>query len=216
MALPDSVQCKLYRAKEHLDQLHVETDRYLRSNPAKLVRQREGSPNEYIGKVVTDTPVPKRIPLIVGDFLQNLRSALDYLVWELVMVAKNTPDRNNMFPICTTPEAFMGQVARHRLDGTPTNAVAEIDALRPYHEAVDPNGHVLAMIDDLCNINKHRRILTTTLYGGRAPTDFATEEIGGESTETLASIPYSSKARRLAPSRWLTAPTEEGRKWTGH
>ena len=123
--LPQSVQCKLFRANEHLHEIHAETKRYFQAKPAKVVREQEGSPDEFIGKIVTDAPVPKRIPLIIGDFLQNLRSSLDYLVWELVLAATNTPNHDNMFPICTTPEAFKGQVSRHRLDGVSPIAVAE-------------------------------------------------------------------------------------------
>jgi len=211
MALPDSVRCKLFRAKEHLDQLQVETQGYFQSNPAKIVRQQEGPPDEYIGKVVTDAPIPKRIPLIIGDSLQNLRSALDYLVWELVLAAKNTPNHNNMFPICTTPEAFNGQVARHRLDGVPPNAIAEIDALQPYHEE-DAHGHVLAMVDDLCNINKHRRILTTTLYGGQAPSDFVTQEIGGETYGNVSFDSILKQGTKIGPFPMIDGPHGRGPK----
>src|SRR5258708_22420551 len=161
MALPDSVKWKLIRAQEHLDALQTETQRYYQSNPAKVVRQAEGSPDEFIGEIVWDGPIPMSIPLVIVDFIQNLRSSLDYLVWELVLTAKNTPTHNNMFPICTTPEAFDAQLARHRLDGIPADAVTEIRTLQPYHDGQDVKGNVLAMIDDFCNINKHRRLLST-------------------------------------------------------
>jgi hypothetical protein len=212
MPLPDSVQCKLYRAKEHLDELNVETQRYLQSNPAKMVRQQEGSPDEFIGKVVAGGPIPKRIPLIIGDFLQNLRSSLDYLVWELVLAAKNTPDHKHMFPICTTQNAFEAQVARHRLDGVPPKAFAEIDDLQPYHAGVDANGHALAMIDDLCNINKHRRILTTTLYGGQAPNDFVIEEIGGETYGSVSFDSILKQGTEIGPFPMVDGPHGRGPK----
>ena len=211
-AIPDSVQCKLYRAKEHLDELHAETQRYLQSNPAKMVRQREGSRDEYIGKVVAGAPIPKRIPLIIGDFLENLRSSLDYLVWEVVLTAKNTPDHQNMFPICTTLEAFEGQVARHRLDGVPPGAVTAIDALQPYHEGADAKGHVLFLIDDLCNINKHRRILTTTLYGGQAPSDLVTQEIGGETYGNVSFDSIFKQGTKIGPFPMVDGPHGRGPK----
>jgi hypothetical protein len=34
---------------------------------------------------------PARFGLIIGDFLQNLRSSLDYLAWEPVFSVKNNP-----------------------------------------------------------------------------------------------------------------------------
>jgi hypothetical protein len=36
--LPQSVQCKLFRAKEHLAELNSETKRYFQAKPAKVVR----------------------------------------------------------------------------------------------------------------------------------------------------------------------------------
>jgi hypothetical protein len=179
-SIPDPVQCKLFRAQEHLNELQTEIQKYYQSDPAKVVRKPEGPSDQFIPEMVAGVPIPKRIPLIIGDFLQNLRSSLDYLVWELVTAAKNTPNHNNMFPICATPEAFKAQIARHRLHGVPADAVAEIETLQPYHSEGGPDGNVLAMIDDLCNINKHRRILTTFLFAAQAPPDFTIEEINGQ------------------------------------
>jgi len=210
--LPQSVQCKLFRAKEHLDELNSETRRYFQAKPAKVVRQEEGSPDEFIGEIITDAPVPKRIPLIIGDFLQNLRSSLDYLVWELVLAAKNAPDDKNMFPICTTPEAFKGQLSRHRLDGVPREAVAEIDSLQPYHDGADAKWHVLFVIDDFCNINKHRYILTTRVYGGQAPSDFITKEINGQIYGNTSFESILKQGTKIGPFPIVDGPYGRGPK----
>jgi hypothetical protein len=208
--LPQSVQCKLFRAKEHLDELNAETKRYFQSRPARVVRQQEGSPDEFIGKIVADAPVPKRISLIIGDFLQNLRSSLDYLVWELVLAAKNAPDDKNMFPICTTPEAFRGQVSRHRLDGVSPDAVAEIDALQPYHDGADAKWNVLFVVDDLCNINKHRHIVTTSLYGTHAPDDFVTQEINGQLYGNTSFESILKQGTKIGPFPMIDGPYGRG------
>jgi hypothetical protein len=91
MASLDSVRQKIFRAFEHLKELEAETGRYYETNPGRVVREIEGDPNEYIGRIVTDGPIPARIPLLIGDCLQNLRSSLDYLIWELVLAANNAP-----------------------------------------------------------------------------------------------------------------------------
>jgi hypothetical protein len=197
MARPDSVKWKLIRAQEHLDVLRAMTALYYKTHPAKVVRKLEGSPGEFIGEVVADFPVPTRFALIIGDFLQNLRSCLDYLVWELVLAAKNNPT-HNMFPICTTPEAFNAQVARHRLDGVPVDAIAEIEALQPYHDGQDPKGNVLTLLDNFCNINKHRRVLTTVIQGGMAPDDFITRKVGDD---IFASVSFDSIRKKRRKDR---------------
>jgi hypothetical protein len=197
--IPNSVQCKLYRAKEHFFELQAETQRYYQTNPAKIVRENTGSPDEYIGKVIAEKPIPKKIPLIIGDVIQNLRSSLDYLVWELVLAAKNTPNHHNMFPICTTKEAFEAQVARHRLDGVDTGALAEIDALQPYHDGLDAEGNVFVVLDELNNINKHRQILNTILFSSKAPKDFAPQEINGETFAEVSLDSVMKQGTNLGP-----------------
>jgi hypothetical protein len=212
MAIPDSVKSKLVRAQGHLDALQAETATYYKTHPAKVVRKLEGSPEEFIGEVVADFPIPTRLSLIIGDFLQNLRSSLDYLVWELVLAAKNTPDHNNMFPICATQDAFKQQLARHRLYGVSVDAIAEIEALQPYHDGQDPHGNVLIVIDNLCNINKHRRVLTTIMRGGIAPDDFTTRKVGDDLFGSVSFDAIRKKGPKIGPFPMIDGPLGPGPK----
>jgi hypothetical protein len=96
---------------------------------------------------------PAAIGLIVGDFLHNLRSCLDYLVWQVVRSnPPHTPSRRNMFPICQSQSAFDEQVKRRRLDGVPLEAVGVVKSLQPF----DSPEHPLALLDELYNADKHR------------------------------------------------------------
>ena len=116
----------------------------------------------------------------MGEFFQNLRSSLDYLVWELVIAAKNTPGKHNMFPVCSTPDAFQDAVGKQRrLLGVPDIAKAVIECLQPYN-CGDFSKALLWIIDDLCNTNKHRRVLLTKMHGGLAPEDTETKIVDGE------------------------------------
>lgn len=98
-----------------------------------------------------------------------------------------------MFPICGTPEAFENQLAkRSRLKGVNPGAIAEIQSLQPYHYGQDFEKAMLWVLDDLCNINKHRRVLLTDLKGG--PSDLELQHIDGEvfGRVNLASIKKDS------------------------
>jgi hypothetical protein len=152
--IPESVRSKIIRANDHFKSLNDESIQYLRSNPAKVIAQPK--------------PVPLRISLIVGDALQNLRSSLDYLVWELVLAENKQPTWKNAFPIHRTPERFNQTCARGRLDGVSTEAIAEIEKVQPYHQGENVEKSLLYVLDHFCNINKHRRLLLTTLRVGRA------------------------------------------------
>ena len=194
MTVPDSVLCKIIRADEHLQSFAADITEYFEQHPAKVVRQNEGSPDEYIAKVIVDKPIPVRLPLILGDYLQNLRSSLDYLVWELVLAAKNTPTKDNMFPICSTRDRFDQAITRRRLDGVPKPAQAVIECLQPYN-CGDFEKSLLWIADDFCNINKHRRILLTRLHSGAAPEGTKTRVIDGKNwTYTdLAAVASNTK-----------------------
>jgi hypothetical protein len=74
-----------------------------------------------------------------------------------------------MFPICSTVELFEEQIRRHRLDGVPVDAIAEIKCFQPYHLGQDFAKGILWAIDELTNINKHRRILLTNLMATTVP-----------------------------------------------
>jgi len=180
MTVADPVIYKIIRAQEHLQALETDLGEYFKKHPAKVVRQHEGSPDEYHGRVVADVAIPMRLQLILGDFLQNLRSALDYLVWELVLAAKNTPGKDNMFPICSTLDRFNDAAFRRgRLGGVPDVAKTVIECLQPYNRG-DFEKSILWVLDDLCNINKHRRVPLTRLDGGIAPDGTETKIIDGQ------------------------------------
>jgi hypothetical protein len=163
MASLNSVELKIFRATQHFDSVKSELREYFQSNPGKMIRQPHSREDEAIFRLITDDPSPARFGLIIGDALQNLRSSLDYLVWELVLAANVQPNEKNMFPICSTIERFDDQVRRGRLNGVSPDAVTEIQSLQPYHLGKDFAKSILWAIDELTNINKHRRILLTNL-----------------------------------------------------
>src|SRR3954471_6261441 len=118
MASIKPVKDKVIWALKHLKSFEAETHRYFDQNPGEVVTDDQSDPNgRILLKFNTRIPVPNEIPLTIGDVFQNLRSSLDYLVWELVEASGNKPTHQNMFPICDTVDEFERQVARHRLDG---------------------------------------------------------------------------------------------------
>jgi len=89
-----------------------------------------------------------------------------------------------MFPICDKAEAFEEQRRRHRLDGVTPDAVSEIERLQPYN-AGQIDRATVRVLDQLCNINKHRRILVTVLAAHYSRTTFLSSETGHSVQSTL-------------------------------
>ena len=95
--------------------------------------------------------------------IQNLRAALDHLVWAATPEAKQTTSTG--FPVFTDPTRFA-------TSGTPQYAhvndprIAEtIDRVQPFREMPDaPERERLAILHSLSNLDKHRTL--ATVVGG--------------------------------------------------
>jgi hypothetical protein len=178
MASLDSVQQKLFRVRHHFEELNHELAAYYMSNPGEMARIEEITPDRYRWAFRERIPIPARFGLICGDCLQCMRSSLDYLIWELVLAAGNVPTKSNMFPIALDRKTYAGDVKRHRLDGLSGPMMAQVDALQPYHHS-DPKESPLAVLEDLSNINKHRRVILTNLHAFTIPPPYPCPHWGG-------------------------------------
>src|SRR3954449_6844604 len=97
------VNLRLGRAEEHLDALREQVRSYLENRPYVPVVQNEAQLQRDLssgavarwaadppGKakisiMATEVrPVPSDVGLTAGDFIHNLRSALDHLAWQMV------------------------------------------------------------------------------------------------------------------------------------
>lgn len=110
--------------------------------------------------------------VMFGDAMHNLRSALDHLVCQLVLL--NTGKRatgENQFPICDTGAAYWsagskGQAStrERRLRGVSDAHKALIDEMQPYRTRIPPGAiHALSALRDLSNHDKHRLIHLTAI-----------------------------------------------------
>lgn len=208
MASLDSVKQKIVRAAEHLKSLETELQRYLDGKPGEMVAEEETDSGRVILHFHARTPIPPSVPLIIGDALQNLRSSLDYLVWELVLTAKNNPGDKHMFPICDSVEAFEYQLGRHRLDGIPADALTEIKGLQPYHYGQRKEGAPIRVIDSFCNINKHRRVLLTVLAAYASRTEIISSHTG-RSIQTTTTPRYHGAEIAVGPAPNSARPEEK-------
>jgi len=158
--LPQSVADKIVRAKEHYDVFAVELRRQFHGHTGKVVMDVQLATDANIR---IDAQIPNRTPLILGDCLQNLRSSLDYLVWELVLAAKGVPTETNAFPVADSRKVFKNNLERGYLTGLTDDMIAEVEFLQPYHAGDARESHPLWLLNRLTNINKHRRILLIQL-----------------------------------------------------
>jgi hypothetical protein len=149
------------RAKQHYDELTKELVDYFKADPGELIEVPESTADHQVLAYKLKDKVPARFGLIAGDFLQNTRSALDYLVWQLAKANKQKPGHHNAFPICETPVGWDQCLGKHeRLKGIHPDAIPVIKALQPcFNKSSTPLP--LTVLEKLTNHNKHRNPLTT-------------------------------------------------------
>ncbi len=113
--------------------------------------------------------IPYRWGAIFGEIVHDLRSALDNLVWQLVVLNGGNPDNRHSFPICAKEpsKGFAVETRREWTDkrgrkqhaplfGLSDDAVAIVAACQPYARE---DGLLLKRLHDLWNLDKHRHLV---------------------------------------------------------
>ncbi len=172
--MPESWWLKVKRAQKHMVDIERAAKRYASRHPYELTRIQYADHNRKVGYRVriTEQPDPM-IAIMLGDFVHNLRSALDHIV--VACVPKNRR-RSAGFPIVLDPIwdkdtkgefALKDDKARKRfvsaIEGLPEDALAIVERVQPYHSARGPYRDPIGIISRLENADKHRYLI---LVGG--------------------------------------------------
>lgn len=103
-------------------------------------------------------PAPIDIPILVGEYAYQLRTALDHLAWQLGLLSGRKPSRSSSFPI----QSGTGPKDRERFTRAtwdiPCEAVDVIKSLQPYLRGKDVQLDPLWQLNKLCNLDKHQTV----------------------------------------------------------
>jgi hypothetical protein len=109
-------------------------------------------------------PFPVDLTLILGEFLYQLRAALDNCLYAVAVIdgGTNPPpgDGALQWPIYNSPELFAKQ--RWRLKHLHNDLVDALEAIQPY-QAEFPTWNSLRILNDLARIDRHRTLHLATL-----------------------------------------------------
>jgi hypothetical protein len=156
------IRIKTERAKEHIRDLKTEIGAFFSKNPYKIGAKRNSQTRKPIYYVTDVAEIPERISAIVGDVLQNLRSALDHLAYALFMIGPGgrAGAHGNWvyFPICDDASKYATESPR-KIKGLGQDAIDSINATKPYKGGND----TIWLLHKLNNIDKHRFVI---LVGG--------------------------------------------------
>jgi hypothetical protein len=117
MASLESVSQKMRHAGQHWNELAKAVAAYLDTNPGALVEMPDSTPERKHWRYRETSPLPARIGLLAGDCLQNMRSALDYLVWELVLATATYRQTGQCFRFLSLRRRIRLRLTANKLTG---------------------------------------------------------------------------------------------------
>jgi len=151
-----TIQLKVERAIKHIDELAIACKQFIDATPFTLGRDIDPKTGYYNFTVNDLKSPPPQIGLMAGDAVHNLRSALDHLAYQLVLVNGHTPSRHTCFPIFDDAAKF-STMDQRKVSGMSRAAIDAIAAAKPYKGGNEP----LWVVHDLDIADKHHALLTT-------------------------------------------------------
>src|SRR6266404_5465520 len=139
---------KLEWAKRRIQELDLQSTEYLRSHWVFYERRSTGPLHERLLSIRYTKPVPLRFGLMIGDVANNLRSALDHMVWEVVGPYKPKNAKAVQFPFAERPQDLSKKIKTHFI----YLAGPEAERIVGLHQGD------LFGLDQLNNKDKHRLI----------------------------------------------------------
>jgi hypothetical protein len=154
---------KIDRAEEHLETLKSEIGEWLDGKPYGVIKKFEPDSGRHsLVLEVRRAANFERFALIAGDCAQNLRCALDHLVYALALESPNgmlAKPRILQFPLCDTSEDFNSQ--RRRIAALTQEAQKFIESKQPYNRGHAELPPIMALLNAFNNIDKHRLVQVT-------------------------------------------------------
>lgn len=151
----DILFTRVERAAAHREELWAIATEYLKANPiTSSIDHRE---NECVVMMKASAPFPPSLSVIFGEWLYNLRSAFDGLMYELAVndTEQDPPPRAGklFFPTTRSAEDF----AKLNLGMLSKRTRAVIESTQPYHSTGGYRGSALWWINELSRLDRHRR-----------------------------------------------------------
>jgi len=103
---------------------------------------------------------PDELAIIFGEWLFNMRAALDYCFFQLAVedTGRNPPTRPGarMFPLRGTRAEFDAELTRDTFHGMSPSTIKMVEAMQPYHTKYGADGNALRWLHDLARRDRHR------------------------------------------------------------
>jgi hypothetical protein len=170
----DGSKLKLKRADKHIRELNSVLTSYLNAHVFPLYTEKDpktGRDNLRLKKPTE--PIPGEVPLILGDAIHNIRSALDYMMWDMITAVGGKPSRYTQLPFRQTRDELIDTM-KGGLNRIPTIYDFILNDVRPYKSG----NPALWGLHNLDIVDKHKLLIPTVSQVGFAGIS-ATTATGG-------------------------------------
>lgn len=162
-------RAKLDRAEKHLRAYDGELERLKKRNPYTLRVSEVDNDTGWCNIYLRADPIGDiESAIIVGDFINNLRTALDYLITLLLDASNGHVNEKHGFPIHTERRFYEANVERGGKpnSGGPLKGIQHglpvILGQQPFnYSGTDPSADSLALMQRFSNTDKHRHLVQT-------------------------------------------------------
>jgi hypothetical protein len=194
---------KVIWAQEHLDDLKLETRKYVGSHPYHFPTDEDGE-DVIVSRPELSASPEFGIARYVGDCMNNCMAALDYIVWELARKYAGRPlahppagTDTPSFPLYADPVVYAKNPGRFKHYNFPAAALHKIESVQPYNAGYE----CLAQLYFLVNEDKHR--LPLIVQGELKSGDIELRYRGVEfrATSSATDVSFNTRDPRLAPYR---------------
>lgn len=207
---------KIRRAVVHFEELNGRVAEFLRDDPYETVPEYHDNRSLRMFRARNVKPIPDDLPLVVGDCIQNFRSALDYLACWLVEENGGSVSDGTGFPLWNSNRTKAGDprpIEIRAKGGVSPEALALIEEVQPYNarKGRDRFGGELVwfrflwLLNELARWERHRSLSTIVAVVRTGTTAW-------ESRLTAPTVTFSSEPLKegevFAITRYVKAEAE--------
>jgi hypothetical protein len=195
---------KIHRAGHQLNHLSSSLKQFLDSKPFEIEREVDPKTLWVFDVARIKKQCPPEWNIIVGEIIHNLRSALDYLIFQLVIhetAAEPSGNSKIQFPIFEKEDGFDTRGVRIMLRDVGADAVALIKSEQPFATG-DGRKSPLWFLRELSNRDKHRSICLAGTCGQGMSAEGVYPEVTGVAISSPKPIKDNAKLYgvKLTPS----------------
>jgi hypothetical protein len=157
-----SSHLKIERAKHHISDLNAKVAAFAKRHPYRLLVEADPkAPGECYGVIRVREELPGIVPIILGDAVHNLRSALDHMACELVRRNGGSTKRVQ-FPFAASGDDLEKAIKHGHIDRASPQVLDKVRSLKPYKRG----NEALRAVHDLDITDKHDSLVTVGQLAG--------------------------------------------------